>query len=470
MGQESEKEFFPYWLRIATLSAAMLQVSPVPLRLPGLNSRCCSLKHERQMILSMMNASLINRSPQPEVPTAVRPAVARVVPLLLLLSRAHLTAEGEVRAKSLASALTPEDWQCLTRIAATKRGLPFVHSHIAELGLLAKDDPLRVDMRKATMAMAAGWLRFAAAQRAFLKTCLTPDDINHLFFKGVVLGRYYAQPSRRICRDIDVLIRADDVQLVIDRARAAGYRVVRDRFTGALAETEQDLRAVLRYKRDIPLLTPEGVYIELHTDIWHGAGFCANDALINAAEDVEIAGTSYRVMPLPELFCYLAHHHTRHLWSSLNWVADIAALREAPAFDEAEVRRVAERIGLSEILEATLAFDALCRTGMLPQNIDPLVAARAQENYDLCELVLEGNAHVEHAVYFAHIAPETDWRTPPHMRETVTHRAWRSRLTPNIDQYNVVRLPLWLHWTYPIARAMRGGVDRLSAVLRRAFS
>lgn len=403
---------------------------------------------------------------QTVLPTEMAPEVARIAPLLLLLSRERLAQPEEERARALAAALSPGrgDWATLVRIAAAKRSLPFVHHHVAGLGLLPEDAPERALMKRATMAHTMQWLRHAAAQKAFQETCLAPGAVPHLFFKGVALARYYAQPGLRIARDIDVLVRPQDVRAVVERAMEAGYQVILDRHTGRMTETKQDLEAVLHYKRDVPLWAPQNVQIELHTDIWHGAGFSDTDSLIASAETAQIQGAACRVMPTAPLFVYLAHHHNRHLWSSLNWLADIAAIRQAPDFDEGAVRALARRMELEPVVEATLAFDDLIRGAAPTQGA--LARERAEECRHFCELNLEGDVDTERGLYFERIPPDADWRVPPRLRESDRHRKWRSRLTPSIDQYNALRLPLWLHWVYPVQRALRAGVLRVGGAVR----
>lgn len=394
-----------------------------------------------------------------DLPTQMTPEVARVAPLLMLLSREYLSAEEAAYARRLATELRRDDWATCVRIAGAKRSLPFVAKHVFALSLLPSDAEEYGQMKQASLFTAMRWLKLAAAQRAFLTDCVAPTGAPHVFFKGVALAPFYDQPNLRTARDIDVLVHADSVKPVVERALAAGYRVILDRNTGRMAESAQDLQAVLHYKRDAPLLSPDGVQIELHTDIWHGAGFCSTERLLAEAEVAPIQGTAYRVLPPAMLFVYLAHHHNRHLWSSLNWLADIAALRRAPGFDEATTLALADEMELRPVVEATLAFDALIRGAADTGTAENQARARECEYY--CGLNLEGDVETERGLYFARIPPLEDWRLPPRLRESDVHRAWRSRLTPNIDQYNALSLPLWLHWIYPLGRAIRGGVARI---------
>lgn len=370
-------------------------------------------------------------------------------PLLLLLSRERLT-EAQARIAREIAAEVP-DWGVVRRIAERKFGLPFVYGHVRNLGLLPEDHPELQAMRQSALHYAIAWLRLATAQKNFLETCLEPAGIRHVFFKGVAMGAYFDVPGLRFARDIDIVVRPEDLKRLIERARAAGYRPILDRNTGRLAASERDMQVIYHYKNDVPLLSPEGVQIEVHTDIWHGEGYCDNETVLNAAVPVQVNGATYNVLPPTMLFSYLAYHHNRHLWSHLNWLADIPAVRNAPGFDESEARDVARRLGLLDLVEATLAFDDLI--GGVRVDGGSVPGRRARECRDFCILNLEGDVQTERGLYFRRIPPDQDWRRPPRLQETDFHRKWRSRLSPNLDQYIRFPLPLWLHWVYPVQRA-----------------
>lgn len=386
------------------------------------------------------------------LPTEVAAEVAHIAPLLLLLSREILTAEETERARALAADL--RDWPMLAKTAMAKRCLPLVYRHISRLDLMPPDAPLRQEMKQLTLQLASRWLGFAQAHRRFVADCLVPTGAPYLFFKGVSLARYFDEPGLRSSRDIDLLVGRDDVRPLVERAMEVGYRVMLDRRSGRMAESTRDIEAVLRYKRDVPLLTPSGVLIEVHADLWHGARFYPSAALLASAETQAIAGMDLRVLPTAELFVYLCHHHNRHLWSSLHWLADISAIRSAPDFDIEEVHAVADRLSLREIVDATLAFDDLTRGR--PSAQPAIAQARAEESRRFCLMIADGHVDTERGLYFERIDPTDDWRTSDALQETISHRAWRSRLTPNLDQYIAHPLPLWLHWTYPVSRVFLG--------------
>lgn len=407
----------------------------------------------------MFDASRSSGNPAlQEALVSLSPAIRSAAPLLLLISREELTDREAELARSIAAQVT--DWSELRRISQHKLGLPLLYKNVRKLKLLPDDHKEILAMRDAALAYGALWLRLASAQKNFLDTCLKPTEIDHIFFKGTLLGaRYYRQANLRIARDIDVVVRKPDLRRLVGHAQAAGYRVILDRSTGQLVKSKRDLEAVFRYKNDVPLLSPEGVHIEVHTDIWHGDGYCDPEALFNATEYVVVEGRSYKSLTTPMLFCYLAYHHNRHIWSHLNWLSDIPAIRCSSQFDIDEVLLCAERLGVRELVEATLAFDDMNRG--LPVEPEGLEAQRAAECQAFFALTLGGGVTTEGALYFGLIPPDRDWRRPAQLSETIFYRAWRSRFTPRIEQYAKFPLPLWLHWLYPIQRGFVGAGKRL---------
>ncbi len=380
---------------------------------------------------------------------------ASAAPLLLLLARERLDETQVELARRMAAGFG--EWRALAAIASTKLCLPFVHRHVAALELLPRDAPVRQAMHAATLQQAGRWLKIASEQRRFHETCLAPAGVPHLFVKGVTLARYYAEPGLRTCRDVDVLVEAADLDTVLAAAKAAGYRVLLDVYKGRFAESAQDLRAIRRYKTDVPLLSPQGTMIELHTALDKGADIFDTAAMIARAETAEIAGARYRVLPTPDLTVFLAYHHNRHVWSSLHWLGDMGAIARHPAWSAGAARARAAELGLSEALEATLAFDGLAGR---PDRWAEAPEGPARESLELCLQTLEGGKETENAVIRDNVHLQTNWRVPPAKRHQANREAWKTRLTPNFQQYLAFPLPDWLQWLYPLEWAA-GAAKRL---------
>lgn len=391
------------------------------------------------------------------------PEAASVAPLLLLLSRERLDEAQAYLALRLADGF--QDWRTLAQIASAKLCLPYIHHHVAVLDLLPSDAPMRQAMHSATLHQAARWLKFAAEQRRFLETSLAPAGAPHIFVKGITLGRYFAEPGLRTCRDIDVLVDEACLDAVLKAAQGAGYRVLLDIYRGRFAERAQDLRAIRRYKTDVPLLSPGGAMIEVHTSLDKGRDIFDTAETIARAEIAEVAGTGYRVMPTADLAVFLAYHHNRHVWSALHWLGDVGALTSHPSWSAEGASARAAMLGLSDALDATLAFDRLAGR---PDRWVDAPDGPARESLELCLQTLEGGKETENAVIRDNVHLPTNWRVPEINRRRATREAWKARLRPNYEQYLAFPLPDWLQWLYPLEWAA-GAVRRLLAGEGRKF-
>lgn len=388
---------------------------------------------------------------------------AGAAPLLLLLARERLDEAQADLARQLAKDLP--DWQPLASLAWAKLCLPFVHHHVAALDLLPHDMPLRQAMHMATVQQAARWLKLAAEQRRFLETCLAPVEIPHVFVKGVSLARYYAEPGLRTCRDIDVLVDEAGIDPVIEAAQAAGYRAMLDVHRGRFAVSARDVRAIRRYKKDVPLLSPGGILIEVHTALDDtGQQIFDTADVLARAETAEVAGTPYRCMPTTDLAVYLAYHHNKHIWSSLHWLGDMGAIMRHPSWSADAVKARADEFGLSEALEATLAFDRLAGR---PDLWVDASEGPARESLELCLQTLECDREAVQAVKREHIKWATNWRWPERERRRAVRGAWKKRFTPRLNQYMAFPLPDWLQWIYPLGSAIRAVQRRIKGERRR---
>jgi hypothetical protein len=367
------------------------------------------------------------------------------VPLLLLLSREHLTEEQQARARALAAGIG--DWPGLIQAAVRLRCLPFVHRHVVALGLLPEDSPLIADMQRTVTAAAFWWLRVAGAQAGFLDRCIAPLDAPYLILKGLSVSALYDNPQLRTSRDIDILVHPDAFRAVLDRACEAGYRVILDPEQGLYVESPRDLEAVLRFKHDIPLVGPENVMVELHRTLHIDLQAFDLDAVIGQAQTRRIAGRDCRVMPTNFMFPYVCAHHTRHLWDTPSYAADIDTMQRHPDWDAAEAADWADRAGLRHVTEAALRFEKAARTGPpldALRGADPGPAARSLA---LFALQADGGAAAQ-ARLKAEYPKTKAWIQKREAGRLDGVRAFLAKFRPSLNEYIRYRLPIWLSPLY----------------------
>lgn len=383
---------------------------------------------------------------------------ARTVPIdvaapLLLMSRLHLEPEEYERARELCGAVS--DWPLLIDLARRKFSLSFVHRHLARLFPQGHEG---VDLRAIAAELLPYTLRslqVAAAQAAFHRDVVAPLGVAHAYLKGPSLAaRYYGDLGIRFARDVDILVGRQDFAEVIHRAIAAGYRVVANPHTGRMASAPRDLRAQLRYQHVVPVLSRDGVLIEVHRQVDKNQGLFDEARILASAVEEDLQGTAMRTLPTDQLFLYVCYHSTRHTWSMLHWLADLDAMMHHSSFDRQAVLDLAGQAGMEPMIRACIELCAISRR--LPLAADVAPGDRGDALLDLCLKNLEGDMEVELALRDRQVALELpfDWLLDPATVRRVRARRLWSRLAPSYDQYEGWPLPDALQWLYVPAKPL----------------
>lgn len=354
--------------------------------------------------------------------------------LLLLASRPVLGKAQAGRAAELVAGV--RDWSALAATAARKFSLPMVYQNLAALPAGTAAPEALAAMRPAAMQATAETLRQHAAFAWFHTTCVAPLDPPHAYFKGPALAfRIYPQPALRHFRDIDLLLDAEGLAAVTRRALAQGCQVW---LPGDEAIIDlPGATAIADYTRLIPtaqLVTPQGVMVELHRAIDPVQDRFPTAPLLRAALPATLAGLPARVLPDAVHLVQAVQHHGRHLWSKLNWLADLAAFLDHPEADLAATRRVADAAGLRGALEAGLVLHAATAEGRLPPEIapgtDPRAAAAGVAWLAACIANLPGDKDLEVALRRAPPDPALAGLATPHPLHLRARRALKQGLRP----------------------------------------
>lgn len=363
--------------------------------------------------------------------------------LLLLASRPALDPGQARRASELAAGV--RDWPALAATAARKFSLPMVFQNLAALPAGAVDPAALAAMRPAAMQATAETLRQHAAFAWFHTTCVAPLDPPHAYFKGPALAfRIYPRPALRHFRDIDLLLDARGLAAVTRLALRNGCRVwlPGDEAIIDLATPT----AVADYTRLIPtaqLVTPQGVMVELHRAIDPVQDRFPTAPLLAAAEPATLAGLAARVLPDAVHLVHACQHHGRHLWSKLNWLADLAAFVQHPEADLAAARRAADAAGLRGALEAGLVLHAATAGGLLPPEIgpgpDPRATAAGAAWLAACIANLPGDKALEVALRRAPPDPALAGLASPQPLRLRARRALAQGLRPAF--HDIRRIP-----------------------------
>jgi len=239
---------------------------------------------------------------------------------------------------ALVSSVT--DWPGFTGCVQAHAVAPLVYAPLAETGHVSAD--VLSQLRAAVDENALRSIALARTLRE-LVTLLDDERIPALPIKGPLLARAaYGDLARRRFADLDLVVRRRD----LDRARAV---LAQRGYQPAIPLPPDTESAILGADYHVALVAPEhGTTVELHwalvraglaglrDETWAWTHSCETTAL----------GIPMRTLTSDATFVHLCVHGSKHLWSQLGWLCDVAALaRSVGAPSWPAVRRLAASIG-----------------------------------------------------------------------------------------------------------------------------
>ena len=219
--------------------------------------------------------------------------------------------------------LTPTEWARLPELTAAHRVQPLAHAALkASPGLAPPDVRTRVKAEAER-----GWIQATmfSQELARIARLFADGDVPLLALKGPALGlQAYGSATARTMRDLDILIRPDDLARAREVLAAGGF--LWEDPIARLAPERQEL-----YVRDATDLQFRharlGYGLELHVRPFFVPSLLPlSVAELMADRDTVLLGET----PVPTLLpwrhlLYVAAHGAKHGWWRLHWLADFAA-------------------------------------------------------------------------------------------------------------------------------------------------
>jgi hypothetical protein len=302
------------------------------------------------------------------------------VELLLCCARACMDAEKAERIKILVR--EELDWSSLLRIADLHGVLPLLYRSLHTTCPDAVPTAVLARLRTHFDATARHNMLLTEALLPLLGL-LEEHGIRALPYKGPVLAAViYGHLALRQCGDLDILVRERDVEAAKALLLTQGYQ------SPLTATQEVSYR---QHKYAMPLVhSDRQVTIDLHWRLTRPAFSSPLELthLWDCLQPLSLLGTTVWSLPPEELLLLLVVHGTKHGWSRLGWLCDVAELLRAfPEFawqrvvDQACGRGGARMLWLSlhlahQTLGATLPEDCLRRIQADP--IVPTLAAQVR--------------------------------------------------------------------------------------------
>jgi len=249
-------------------------------------------------------------------------------------------------------------------------------------------------------------------------------------FKGPALAwSLYEDPALREMSDLDVLVRPRDVDRAIGLLRSHGYRpwfscVDRRFFAGS---------------QEMPLVREDGsVAVDLHWGLLPRYFPLDASVFFERLAPVPIAGRQVPTFCPEDLLLFLCVHNSKHGWTLLASLCDIARLidRCAVNWDDVLARARASHVSRCLSLSQTLARDLL--GAATPELRRETLAASAREQ------LMNGSGDVSARSHLALLERLTD-----------KVRFWQDILRPKLADFESLHIPASLFPVYYVARPLR---------------
>lgn len=252
------------------------------------------------------------------------------------------------------------DWDAFLRLVERHRVAGLVH---LALGRAAADAAYAVPEHvRQSIAQKAGELArnnlAMVAATVRLQKMFDAAGIEVVFFKGALVGqRAYGSIAVKHGKDIDFLVRPDDLAATFGLLAGEGYRPV---FPKAPL-TPAKIDALRAFQMEAVMVDPaRGVQLEPHWRLTENHRLLPLGPLLAGADKREsLGGVPIRGFHPDDEFAYLCVHGARSGWFRLKWLADLHALLAGrPEEERLRLYRHAETRGAGPA--ALLAF-GLCR-------------------------------------------------------------------------------------------------------------
>ncbi len=235
------------------------------------------------------------------------------------------------------------DWNSLLKMAQEQRILPLLYARLAELGVLvpsATQKQLRSEYQRNVFHSIANAAELIDVLKEF-----DDEKIPVMPFKGVVLAAsIYQDPSSRPAGDLDVLVHRRDLVRATAALLRRGYELKTEVHADGTPHASNSYEYHFERKSD-------GMVMELR---WRleltqprfrrnlGMDWVWPQRRVTMLAGAEVPDMSPKVTLL-----VLCMHGSKHVWSRLIWICDVAQLLEShPELNWKEVLREAKRTGL----------------------------------------------------------------------------------------------------------------------------
>lgn len=341
------------------------------------------------------------------------------------------------------------DWEYVARLAHRHAVVPLVYRALQTFARGAAPEHVRNSLSAKYRANAARNVLLAGELLRVL-SLFESGGVRALAYKGPALAvAAYGDLSLRRFVDLDVIVRARDVERASGLLRDSGYAA--QGLTPEQESTAARTQHAVSYARDGGRLL-----IELHSNVSTKdfADVSFDEGAWARASRVSILNGSVAAPSAEDLLLALCVHGTKHLWERLAWVCDVAWLVNSnPGLDWPAVFGRASTARVERMLVLGLALARGLAGAELPEEVSSKVsedeAARRLAS-DAARRMFDG-AEYKPAGFLRSVG--FNLRARARARERL--RYFRFILTPTDGDLASLQLPARLGFVYYLLRPFR---------------
>jgi hypothetical protein len=238
---------------------------------------------------------------------------------LLRAVRSFVGSESTESASGLLPAVT--DWRLVFRLAARHRVTPLVLRALSAPDWSELPAPCAAEIRVQALGLARTNL-LLTAESLRLIDLFAQSSISVVPFKGPTLATLlYGDAGLREFCDLDFLVRREDVPRVKKALLENGY------LTDLPVQPDRET-AYLKARHELHFCAPDGTLIEIHQSFL--APYCSfqlnDEHLWSHLDSARYCGREVLALRPEDLLLVLCGHGTKHVWSKIAWICDVAML------------------------------------------------------------------------------------------------------------------------------------------------
>jgi hypothetical protein len=360
-------------------------------------------------------------------------AISPAANLLLAVTRYSL---GTIDNNDLAiSCQQTTDWDVFNNLVRYHRLASLIHDRLGDSteDLFPESTNKMLKQGHKTNAM-ANLLLSAKAIEIFGE--FQNKEIPVLQIKGLSVEQWlYDKPGLRSSGDIDLLIKHDDCSKALTCLLVMGYELVymKDR----LIPNSRLCKQFIRTQKDFVFVhSTSKVVIELHwrVAIPHSAFPMIFDDAWSTRSTFSIAGKSLQTLPQDMHVTYLCYHGTKHYWSRLFWLYDVAKLMLQNGTDWQSILSQAQHLKAEASVGLALVLTSKIFLVPIPEII-------TQDNH-----VIEAGERLSNHLYFNILTDFPDHTSHEHLSvdSVRQQRNWNNSIHPSKNQYLIE----WLNYVF----------------------